>query len=102
MTTAKLSLSGSTRLSALVMWAGLPSLEPGFSYSKATGTTTAIAEQGSELLLFILYDDISCRSEVTWVVVVEVSELNEQRPTATWKCANLTCMYTLLLYCAGA
>ena len=74
MTTAKLSLSGS---SALVMWAGLPSLEPGFSYSRATVTTTAIAEQGSELLLFILYDDISCRSEVTWVAF-EVSELNEQ------------------------
>ena len=76
-------------------------LEPGFSYSRATDTTTAIAEQESELLLFILYDDISCRSEVTWVAF-EVSELNEQRPSATWKCANLTCMYTLLLHSAGA
>ena len=84
------------------MWAGLPSLEPGFSYSRATGTTTAIAEQDSELLLFLLYNDISCGSEVTWVVIVEVSELNEQQPTGIWKCANLTCMYTLLLHCADA
>ena len=37
--------------------------------------------------------------------VFEVSELNKQRltlATATWKCANLTCMYTLLLHCVGA
>ena len=105
--TAKLSPSGSTRLSCshtqLVVWVGLPSLEPGFSYSSATGTTSA--DQGSELLLFLLYNDISCKSEVTWVVF-EVSdhELNEQPPTATQKCADHTCMYTLYCYvhCAGA
>ena len=84
----------------LVVWAGLPSLEPGFSYSSATS-----ADQGSELLLFLLYNDISCKSEVMWVVF-EVShhELNEQPPTATQKCADLTCMYMLYCYvhCPGA
>ena len=77
-------------------------MEPGFSYSSATGTTSA--DQGSELLLLLLYD-LSCKSEVTWVVF-EVSdhELNEQPPTAAQKCADLTCMYMLYCYvhCAGA
>ena len=51
----------------LVVWAGLPSLEPGVSCSRATGTTGA--EQGSELLLFLLYyNDISCRNEVVFEV----------------------------------
>ena len=64
----------------------------GFSYSRATGTTTATAEQDSELLLFLQYNDISYRSEATWVVF-ELSESNEQRPTAIRNCANLMCMY---------
>ena len=66
---------------------------------QTTGTTSA--DQSSELLLFLLYNDISCKSEATWVVF-EVPELNEQPPTATQKCIDLTCIYTLLLHCAVA
>ena len=67
-----------------------------FSYSSATGTTNA--EQGSELLLFLLYNDINLRSEVTWVVF-EVSELNEQLyPQRLW---SMLTSQTLLLHCGG-
>ena len=76
-------------------WAGLPPLEQGVSCFRATGTTSAIAEQGSELLLFLLYNDISCRSEVTWVVF-EMSELIEKRPTATLKYVDLSTCATRL------
>ena len=56
-------------------------------------------EQGSELLLFLphVYNNISCRSEVTWVVF-EVSELNEQQFTATWKYVDLSAYSTATLW----
>ena len=51
----------------------------------------------SELLLFLLhvYNDISCRSEATWVVF-EVAELNEKKFTVIWKYVDLTYSTTTL------
>ena len=59
------------------------------------GTTSAIAEQGSEL--FLLYNDcdISCKSEVTWVVS-EVSELNEQH---TQRLGSVPTSHVCICYC---